>query len=218
MVSSSDSTDAGSTGSEDVPEPPAGYTEGSPTQTGGGSSGPPTNPTLAEEERQIAAEMQEESGQLSSEIDHRRSIEERWVPGSTTLDHAWKGHEAKLDAELPAEEAQSASKGAGEVATDADEDRHEIEQDAARIGTADEIVQRDKAEAEQLANDAIDAGLRTTQDALDAKLAYKTKDPVSARAAEAAAQRDLGRASHDLAEEDALLKEVEGEAQQEPGG
>ena len=42
------------------------------------------------------------------------------------------------------------------------------------------------------------------------------KNPAAAHAAENAAQADLGRASHDLAEEDALLKHVEGEAGAEP--
>lgn len=165
--------------------------------------------------QQIESEMQEESGQLTSEIDRRRASEAKWLPGSTKLDQAWKGHEARVEAELPAKEAETAARAAGEVASDADEDRHAIERDAARVGSTvpGPNVQRDLAEAEQLADDAIGAGLRTSQDALDAAAAYKKKNPGAAQAAEDAAQKDLSRASHDLVEEDALLKEVESETQ-----
>jgi hypothetical protein len=147
--------------------------------------------------------MEQESGRLDAEISHRQSIERRFVPGATFLDGKWKQHEAKA---------------AGEVAVDADEDRRVIEQDArgpvAPGATA--VVQRDLAEAEQLATDAIDAGLRVSQDALDANVAHRDRNVSAAEAAEAAAQTDLGRASRDLAAEDALVKEVQADTQGPP--
>ena len=175
------------------------------------------DPRVAEEMKQIDSEMQEESGQLQSKIDHRQASEAKWVPGSQSLDRAWKGHERKVEAELPAQQADLAARAAGEVGTDADEDRRAIERDVEHLGTsATRAEQQELAEAEQLADDAITAGLRVSQDALDAQLALKAKDPVAAKSAEDAAQRDLGQASHDLAEEDTLLKRVEEETGSQP--
>lgn len=186
-------------------------------QDGGQAPHPTGSSPLADEMQQIDSEMQKESGDLQAEIDRRHASESKYIPGAGALDRAWKGHEAKLEAELPAQEAELAARAAGEVATDADEDRHEIEQDVARLGPAAQQAERKElAEAEKLADDAISAGLRVSQDALDARAGLKAKNPVQAKAAEAAAQTDLGRASHDLAEEDALLTQVEGEAGSQP--
>lgn len=185
---------------------------GSQVTDAAGQPSVPASPDVAAEMGQIDAEMQAEQAGLQEEIDRRRRSEARFVPGSTQLDRAWKAHENEVDASLPSEEATLAARTAGGVAVGADEDRHEMEQDISHAGPSETEAERGQlAEAEKLAADAIDAGLRVSQDDLDARAARQVGDATAAKAAAAAAQTDLGRASRDLAQEDALLKQVEAE-------
>lgn len=144
--------------------------QAAPTEDHGGSEGQPT-PDVDQEKAQVDQEMAAESGQLQSEIERRGATEHVLVPGSRQLDREWKRHEGSIDAEVPADEARLAARSAGDVASLVDEDRVAVEHEAGAgtTGTRDEV--------EKLAEDAVAAGLKATQDSLDAWSAPRCTRP-----------------------------------------
>jgi hypothetical protein len=121
------------------------------------------------------------------------------------------------DGKFPAEEAEQTARTAAGVAQAADADRAAIdaevhELDATQPGSAlDQEAHAIAQEAAGLAADAESAGFAVSQDALNAEgfAHHHLQDP--AQAAEDQAQTDLHRAAHDLALEDQLRSELEGD-------
>jgi hypothetical protein len=168
-----------------------------------------------EEAMEAVEQQMQRDGAHDAKVDEEVNRDVGWVPGqkiNRRFEAAWAE-----DGKFPAEEAEQTARTAAGVAQAADEERAELTAEAQQLDTAqpgsalDQEARTIAAEAAALATDAENAGFAVSQDALNAKGFDHQHLEAPAEAAEDQAQADLHRAAHDLAVEDALKAELEGD-------
>jgi hypothetical protein len=176
-----------------VPPPPAGYAE--------------ENAAFEDAAGRVEEAM---TDQAAADRAHDQAVDRAvgWVPGqgiNRNLEEDWTDRGL---ADLPRDEVVDTARSAGDLAVQADQIRHAIVAEATRRAGAQpgtpaaaEAAQA-ADEANRLADDAIAAGLDTTEVDLSARAA---KHDVARLESDAdAAQGDLGRGARDVAQLDAL--------------